>query len=434
MNKTIFVYTLFSLFCGVAHGVEKGDVRVFHQSSYNFLAITSFESNDTATILHLRATLSPGEEFTLPRQAMYLDDEKGRKYSLKGCESIKLQGSNYCNYSGTKDFSLIFEPLKENVRIFDLHAAREEYTSFDFWGIHKGRHLEKGIRPAKGTPLSHKDICMENGTAVIRGKFNPGSSYRRGDTLTISTNDFGSGRYYNKHHCTIQAEGDFEFVIPIECMSWTFIEGKGLQIPVVIYPSDTLFVDISRQGDCAMNIRYKDTQGNDIMPNLMNFRLKYMPWEFNTSIETENYRPDILARITEAEKERADSLCNYLAWKYDFSSKEAHILRMNMYSIISSIAIAHVKKNIKNTYFKQNGSYLKSYVDSIRDDLEIIKSYDFLDFVNCDDYTFFITPYPLLDYLNRIEFIHSLLGKNKHEALERYLKQPMSNDWKRILQ
>lgn len=429
----LFSIIVFCLYCFSVQAKEQS-IAVICNTGHGQPCITAVETNDTATIVSMRFTLEPGEEFELPGSPLYLDDEHQRKYRLRTVEGIKRNGVNRCPITGILEFRLLFDPLAKDVQIFDLRTANEHFTWFDFWGIHTNRKIRKRIKGAKERILSRNDVFRNGDHATIIGRVCDYVPAEKHDSLRASIcNDKG---FFENTWSGVSPDGTFEMTIPIHHLQWAHIEGFRNIIPVMLVPSDTLYLKIANVNGLTPDIEYKSAKSFDVMPNLMKADVSsYLPVEFFKNSRKENYRPEVLNNIIAEEKEKANALSDYLSWKYNLAAQETRLLRMNMYIQIAATGIACVDKAISMTYFnggKGGGMPFKVFRREMLSP-GVVSCYKFLDFIQTDDYSYFATKNDLLHHLRNFSLMTSYFEKNKEEVFETYVGQPLTDDWRQAL-
>lgn len=442
MKRLIHIVFLL-LACMVVHAEKKTrkGYEVIYQSGYKSVRLLDVERTDTATIVSMRCSMLPGDKFTLPQKELYIDDELQNRYHLKYTRNIVLGDTVICPYSGFYDFSLVFEPLPSSVEVFDLRAANEWYSAFAFWGIHQNKQVTRKIKHIEDVVrLEQNDVALaSSANAVIKGRIKGYTSSIKRDTLSLQTRAFNEGQIPRnvtiKHYAEVDDNGKFEFTIPINNKYWTYIEGNKTSIPVFLIPNDTITLTVEQYKEVDMHVMYQSSDGNYTMEKLMHTDPRWVDWEFATDRYV-NIRPDELMGEVHKRKRAADTLADYLVWKYKLSRVESHMLRLQMYSFIYEIAITRLNKNLHDVYFRRNGFYQTDYQDGLIHIPEIVDSYGFLKDIRTDDYTYFMLPSQyLLIHLANIEPVrYPQTTELRFKILEEYLGHPINNEWKKRIE
>lgn len=430
-----YLYAILTSFLFVLPTIAgKHNLNVVYQSDYKYISILDYTTSDTATVINMRCSLTPGENYVLKKRMLYLDDEKCRKYRLKQTQGL-IQGDTVrCPYSGFVDFSLVFEPLNRDVRIFDLRSTNEYYPSFAFWGIHK--EGVKGIKHVKDSEicLTRQDIRMVDGTSLVKGTISNYGALNRCDTFQICmrepTNNPTDGYILRYYESIVAEDGRFEFKVPIEHMNWVYLRGKEMAIPIVLCPDDELTVSIENFGEIDMKVSYRSKDGNAVMQNLLRAAANYTAWDF-VYRRYDVISPTLLNNKLEQEKTMFEKFSDYLAWKYKLSSKEVHLLRLNYNSLLYEVAMVCLNR-VFDVSFKPGTN-----IEAVREAMmssEVIEAHTFMKAINTDDYSYLILPsqYLLLHLHNAIPLYSSKMTKDMYiEIIEKYIDRQLNEDWKK---
>lgn len=414
---------------------RNNNVNIVYQSTYRYLSILDYETNDTATVVIIRCMLSPGKEFILKNSSLYLCDEQGRTYGLKRIEGLTQDNVVRCLYSGQKDFTLVFDPLAKNVEVFDLRASNEFYATFAFWGIHKGDGLKRRIKHVndKNYRMTREEVAVVNGSAWIKGDVSNYSGLKQHDTLQVCVRgqDEEDGRYrLHYYQATVAEDGSFEMKVPLEHMCWVYIESKASTIPVILYPNDTIDLTIDGRDDIDRKVTYSSRKGNDMMPNLMKAAANYTSWDF-VSKRYDAISPSTLQDELEQEKQAFETFSDYLAWKYKLTPKETHLLRIAYYSLLYEVCIASLSNAYNETFWREEDMEERiKYIDSE----EVIEAHGFMRAIDTDDYSYLILPsqYLLLHLHRAIPVVSSMMTKDMYiEIIEKYIGRHLNEDWRK---
>ena len=89
---------------------------------------------DTATTVRFTMTYQKGQSFRFAKTC-YLADEDGNRYALRSAEGIALDAWVKSPESGVTDFTMHFEPMPKQVKVFDFIEGDDE-RAFMLLGIH----------------------------------------------------------------------------------------------------------------------------------------------------------------------------------------------------------------------------------------------------------------------------------------------------------
>lgn len=427
---------ILSLLLQLVYKVE-AQVSVIYQSGLN-LSVSSVVTNDTATLVSLRCAKLPGENFSLPKKLLYLEDELQNKYHLISTNNIILGDTMVIPYSGYYDFSLAFEPLPPKVKIFDLRAANEQNSFFAFWGIHQDKNVLKKIKHVKDDAiLCLTDVCTPSLTnTTVVGRILDYQHIEDIDSLSISARDFygnlNTTNTKKRVFSAITDDGTFEFSLPLSHKCWTYIEGNNRNIPIFLVPGDTLYVTIENDQKVSCHTTYVSSKGYPVMHRLMTADPKWVDWDLAQSRYT-TIRPSDLLREIENKKESSRALVDYLSWKYGLDKIESHLLSLQIYSFLYEIGISRLNKNFLDVYFRETGNHPKGYTDALISLPEIVDSYGFLKDIQTGDYSYFVLPSQYLLFhlanIRPIRFAKTL--DLRYEILEQYLGQELDEEWRK---
>ncbi len=428
MRRLFFLLAL-AIFHPALQVKAKGDsVHVLYQAGYKHLAITSYETNDTATVVNIRCTLSPGEEFSLPDKPLYLDDEQHRGYRLLATEGITFEGKGRCPFTGILDFKLMFEPLAGDVEIFDLKVAGQSYSWFGFWGIHQSPKTLNKIKPAKERRIEHDEAYIGEGGTTIVGRIEGYTPQATPTTLLLSICNHLDR--YDHISSKISEDGTFLMEVPVKRLRWEQIEGLGAPIPVMLVPSDTLYVDVKCRKGLDAYIEYRSAKGYDVSPNLMHADISFLPIDLFFGIRKQKYRPAEFNEEVRSEMKRVEMLSHYLSWKFALSSREARLLHANMQNAIAEVGIDCISMAVREGCFISGKAYSTSQVREKVLSQDVIDAYQFLDFIDTNDYSYFILYQSLFANLKKF---HDITECYPGEMIEAYIKQKLNENWKKEL-
>ena len=124
---------------------------------------------DTATTVHFTIEYPKGEKFSI-NSTSYLMDEDGNRYPLRSAEGIKL--NKYGESTGSKDFTLHFEPMPKQVKMFD-YIEGDGSGAFMLLGIRDKKTKLKAPtlqKLSKASPYIVPDDWFKTDTITIQGR------------------------------------------------------------------------------------------------------------------------------------------------------------------------------------------------------------------------------------------------------------------------
>ena len=284
--------------------------------------------SDTATVVDFSVEDKPYSWFSMTSGA-YLSDEKARRYALKGAVGLVLDERFRMPKSGKAEFRLIFEPMPQDTRIFDLIEGKD--ASMRRWyGLHDGGY-EPEFPVAMGAILSKRKVerMFRKGPAVVRGKIEHYRSEWGYGFVTAFVSQLGE-RPEQRPAALIQADGTFWLDLELDHPVWGTVSlGRGgLDIPVFVRPGDTLDVVVNPYGKAGFRAAYKSSHPEGCHENLLRCDVPPVSagWERMGEIWRTLSDAEWMA-MTHETMERGLRLCDYGAWKYGLSDWETHLLK-----------------------------------------------------------------------------------------------------------
>lgn len=424
---------VFSL-CGLCGLAKNKTYSAVFRSGYSDARITNIIRSDTATVVELQSVQYPGDEFWMPDVPLYLCDEHLRRFPLKYMQGISI-GKNLYPLSGVLDFSLTFEALPKESKVFDLLSAYNEATPFTFWGIHADGHRLGTFKRIPEGLCFRKEYVLDSSDVKVRGRIEDYVQGTRKDTFSFSITvvaHYDDRTRERRSEASVSAEGEFELDIPIENTTWAYIEGRGVIIPIFLTPGDTIDVSIKNLRAYNMEVGYTSSKGYDVMSRLMSADPRFFDYDLFYSGKSKVRLSEINKEVSSRKKKR-DEFCSYLAWKYQLTDFESHLLQLYMRSTVDVLYMSYVNKGVRETFMHERGSYSPKWLAELSGHPEIVQSYSFLQGINVKDYSYFVLPKQWL--VGQLGQITSATFKLKREdrlrTLEEYLKREFDEEWKK---
>ena len=151
----------------------KGEVTYTRLQSFysnaGMVAIDKVVLSDTATVMYCTAKGKINSWFQFA-PSTYLSDEEDARYPVKGAVGLTLGEKCYIPRAGQLEFRLLFEPMPEDTKIFDLIEGTDK-DMFRIYGIHDAKAKIK-IPEAKEEIDAEEtsEKMFRKGKAVVRGK------------------------------------------------------------------------------------------------------------------------------------------------------------------------------------------------------------------------------------------------------------------------
>lgn len=157
MNRKKFLWLMAALLPTTLLG--KGEVAYTRlQSFYSNAGMVTIDKvvlSDTATVMYCTAKGKINSWFQFV-PSTYLSDEEDARYPVKGAVGLTLGEKCYIPKAGQLEFRLLFEPMPEDTKIFDLIEGTEK-DMFRIYGIHDAKAKVK-IPEAKRRDRRGRDL------------------------------------------------------------------------------------------------------------------------------------------------------------------------------------------------------------------------------------------------------------------------------------
>lgn len=320
---------------------------------------------DTATIVSI-AWQSPVDGMVSFSSAIYASDEQDRRYKIIRSEGLTPNQKNLLDANRLVEFTLYFEPLPRDTKIFDIYMGTR-YNGFSIFGIHNTRAklkipvAKEAIDEAELAPL-----FWQTDTVVIRGHI---TDYNR--TMPHIANE----RFENQSndYAKINADGTFQLAMPLNHTQWNEISlAFQRYIPVYVHPGDTVDIQIDHYGKWNETFAYHNVNGHQTCERLMRIHENYL----RNALERLNNSNSYAAYISSINslQATAERLMNYWAWKYKMTPWESHLMK-NYWRVERVIMQEDVRNKQIFRFNKTSHHYTKG--DSI-DNLDDLYNSDYL--------------------------------------------------------
>lgn len=223
---------------------------------------------DTATTVRFTLDYPSGRTFRFAGGS-YLADESGRKYRLRSVEGIRLDEYIPSPESRRTDFTMHFEPLPKQTRVFDF-VEGDAQRAFMLLGIHDEKQK---VRIPTTEELRRTYPCtvpadwLRTDTATIRGRIDDYDARRMGFSSM-------SGYCYDvfeKENGTmvldIAEDGSFERRFPLSAPMRIVMENNSeanIRMPFFVRPGDTVDVTLRRDSDGDYRCLYNSGSSKEV--------------------------------------------------------------------------------------------------------------------------------------------------------------------------
>ena len=292
----------------------------------NKLKITRFILSDVSTDVTFSYTGSPNSWIQFS-SSIYASDEAGIRHRVIGTEGIELDNQIWLGDDGYKSFTLHFDPLPKDTRVFDIIESEEPYA-FKIYGIHSSKTKLK--LPAIREEISKSetsDAWFKSDSTIVRLNI---SSYDR-EVMPYMMRVEYTGEHEQQNPIRREKLGKIDTNGAAKCTflmdhpKWTRIT-LDLQraIPFYARPGDTVDIHIDNYGAWNERITYKEHSSRPVYSQLQNIIHNPLSPEFIFATDTWS-----CSRFSEWMRDMENSyarLYQYFAWKYHLTPWENHLL------------------------------------------------------------------------------------------------------------
>ncbi len=429
----IYFYIIF-MFCTLSSFAKSREYTFIHNPGCHNVKITDVQSTDTTTVVTMEYKSLPGTPIFLPSK-FFLEDEACKRYHLLHINGAVL-GKNLAPLSGILHFSIEFEKIPSKCMFFDLKSIQEDGNIICFWGIHSKRTRVPKAFEYHDNLVYRDNRFMGTDASVIKGHINNHSASSYGNNIYIQPFTFvGDEHDLYLHGVQLSANGDFEIKGKLDNPTWTYLTIKSHDIPIFVYPGDTLSVNIDIC-DSEYAVAYESVKGYDLMQNLLKADPQYVHVErekkrghkvYIEELESEN--DSILSEIK--------TLTGYFVWKYQLSELESHLLYLNLKGVIDNITMTRISANFrdlnkersKDPFYLTDNEFLSFAYSN-----DVLRQLSFMQSINTDDYAYFMLPnkeatcnLKILPTISKT--CHPNIDNLRIQIMERYTGKPLEPEW-----
>ena len=336
MRKKYFLWLVAALLPTTLLG--KGEVAYTRLQSFysnaGMVAIDKVVLSDTATVMYCTAKGKINSWFQFA-PSTYLSDEEDARYPVKGAVGLTLGEKCYIPRAGQLEFRLLFEPMPEDTKIFDLIEGTDK-DMFRIYGIHDAKAKIK-IPEAKEEIDAEEtsEKMFRKGKAVVRGKIEGYSRDWNKGVLLFDVSFLGQGRvvpFPISRPCTaLEPDGTFYAELSLDHPIWAdmVLGGENTAVPFYVRPGDTLDITVKGILEKNVTVDYASSHPKGCYEDLLKHQdvpVIYYGWErlsdYGRNLDTEYFLKNVDESVAENMR-----LCDYVAWKYKLSPWETHLLK-----------------------------------------------------------------------------------------------------------
>lgn len=303
--------------------------KVIHQNS-STLNITGVVFTDSATIVSMRYTVTVDRQVSLRiNSGVCLSDEYDNRYRLKHATGITTDTKEWTPGNSVRDFTLVFEPLPQNTKVFDLINGTPAQNTYRFIGIHDGdenvdMHCSNMPNPSADKPVP--DLVYRKDSVIVHGTIKGYSPKWGVTTVSNYTNDLEDSQIHS--HTTIGKDGSFMLKIAVDSPQWTSLfigEFAHYQVDIFVFPGDELHLEINDILSEARSITYKSRNGHPTYNNLMR-AVMLMPECFYNPTNHPNMTHSEFMEMAQTFRAKQLDGVDYLTKKFNLTPFECRLL------------------------------------------------------------------------------------------------------------
>lgn len=444
MNKQTLLIALLALVCSA--GQAKVYKKIKTPEAMTCVNVIGGElkareviMTDTATTVHFTMVYGIGEIFRFASES-YLMDENGIRYSLRSAENIALDTWVKSPENGITNFTMHFEPLPKNTKMFD-YIECDAIGAFMLLGIHDKKLKLKTPtlqELSDANPYTLPADWLKTDTITIRGRIEGYDAERFGFTsMECYYEDV-----FEKDDATlvldITADGSFEKKFqasyPI-CHNFRTRESKvGFsEIPFFARPGETIDITVKPNNSGQYECFYNNGSSKDVerwlKSNLDMMDLSYSLHMFK-------------GKINELD-EMAERTWQNMLYRLQMESRRQHFtplemqlaltdLQVNFAYAVMDYVMYHGDEQIKQN--QRDGVYFAEIVDSVEyNEIRKLENYKALHRVNFDNPMMLVNKnFPIT--VNRIQFTRPVREKEYEGLIDEngVVEQNMDNEKKKL--
>ena len=294
--------------------------KVIYQSSSR-LIIKRVDFRKHETCISFEYWASPSSILSL-QSRIRIFGHHGQSYPVISAQGIELDSVLIIPESGMASFSISFEPLPDNIEIFDL-LCNDNNNGIRIYGIHP--NAEHKLDFPQKEWLHDNDSIYEwdkLDTVVVRGHFIEQESIKPPNEINFPfLRDINSG-LPNAHICN---DGDFVFAFACHHPVWSNILVNHQLIQFYGIPGDTIDINISKWNSRDQKISYHSHKNNPCLSELM---LHGDFIEGSTSLDKLSW--PAFQEATDELLAQGLELADYIAYRYNLTDYETHLLKNQM--------------------------------------------------------------------------------------------------------
>ena len=310
--------------------------------SHNSISLDEVVFSDSATVVRLSYTGTPYSWIKLS-PSTYASDEECNRHKVIRTEGIKLGERLWLGDDGKVSFTLSFDPLPKNTKIFDVIEG-DMLGGFYLYGIHKTGaklrfpELEEFVNNAEV-----EEQLFVPDTAVVRVQIRDYDRHTMPSMMRLEYHN--SQDLQNVYHLDklsqFHANGSSDNSFLMDYPKWTFLSlDLRRNLPLYIRPGDTLTIQIDNYGQWNEKITYNNNSGRATYSALQEIPHNLF-WQEFIYVQSAMSGAAFTERLQNLDA-TASEFFNYRSWKHKFSVWENHLL-MNDFRLRREQACQHFR-------------------------------------------------------------------------------------------
>ena len=295
-------------------------------SNDNNLKVTRYVISNVSTDVTFLYTGFANTWFQVA-SSIYASDEAGTRHKVIMADGIDLDNQVWLGNDGSMSFTLHFDPLPKDTKLFDIIES-EEPNAFRIFGIHKTGtklrfpELEEFVNNAEV-----EEQLFVPDTAVVRVQIR---DYDRHTMPSMMRLEYHNSQdlqnvYRLDKLSQFHANGSSDNSFLMDYPKWTFLSlDLRRNLPLYIRPGDTLTIQIDNYGQWNEKITYYNNSGRATYSALQEIPHNLF-WQEFIYVQSAMSGAAFTERLQNLDA-TASEFFNYMSWKHKLSAWENHLL------------------------------------------------------------------------------------------------------------
>lgn len=396
MNKTTIITAILTIvsLSGLAKTIKtikSPETMASINVSPGNLTVQEVIMTDTATTVRFMMQYPTEQSFLIVKKS-YLQDEDGNRYMLHCAEGIALD--KWIKSSGVTEFTMHFEPLPQNVQMFDFIEG-DERDAFMLLGIHDKKWSQKTPTIEQlhaNNPYILPADWLRTDTVTIRGSIEDYDAERMGFSAMESYAYDVTKEKQGTMLMEVNPDGTFEKQILLSYpmkLSFYISENSNvgfLEIPFFARPGETIDITLRPNEHGKYDCFYNSGSSHEVERWLKsNLRLKLLSRSLSAFQGTFSDANNIAEQVWQNMLTRIDIISR----RKNFTPMEMHLALGEMQSIYALALLDYARSyedRLQPWQQHEDGSWTRVVTDSVElRTISDIKNYKALQHVDFDN-------------------------------------------------